>query len=102
MANMTTTSVCPYCTENIAFDHCLMNSRDSTDYVLAMHDVDEWLVPTSDSDNLAVFLDSLGAAGSVVLLERRNLHHFGRDPGAPLLKRAVFMHSAELSEDAPH
>eukprot|EP00927_Polykrikos_kofoidii_P081262 TRINITY_DN7849_c0_g7_i1.p1 TRINITY_DN7849_c0_g7~~TRINITY_DN7849_c0_g7_i1.p1 ORF type:complete len:824 (-),score=95.94 TRINITY_DN7849_c0_g7_i1:14-2485(-) len=36
---------CSYCAENIAYDHCLINSRGLVDYVVILHGLDEWLVP---------------------------------------------------------
>eukprot|EP00927_Polykrikos_kofoidii_P081260 TRINITY_DN7849_c0_g5_i1.p1 TRINITY_DN7849_c0_g5~~TRINITY_DN7849_c0_g5_i1.p1 ORF type:complete len:823 (-),score=96.12 TRINITY_DN7849_c0_g5_i1:272-2740(-) len=64
---------CAYCAENIAYDHCVINSRGLVDYVVILHGLDEWLVPLVErvtpeaSDIVAVIPPSLPSfAGSAL------------------------------------
>ncbi|CAE8601546.1 unnamed protein product, partial [Polarella glacialis] len=91
LRNLSRSSRCRYCAENIAYDHCLMSSRGLADYVLVLHGIDEWLATAPGSTlNLADHLDSLGSAGAVAFLESHFLYHLDRNVSGDLVQSGIY------------
>ncbi|CAE8711187.1 unnamed protein product [Polarella glacialis] len=82
LRNMSQTRDCPYCAESLAYDHCLINSRNRADHLLVIHGLDEWLVPAPGSGlNLGTYLDALPYFCWTMFLRQQALHHRGQGQG---------------------
>eukprot|EP00928_Gymnodinium_smaydae_P023477 TRINITY_DN19362_c0_g1_i1.p1 TRINITY_DN19362_c0_g1~~TRINITY_DN19362_c0_g1_i1.p1 ORF type:complete len:754 (+),score=163.05 TRINITY_DN19362_c0_g1_i1:74-2263(+) len=67
---------CPYCAENIAYDHCLMSARHVAKHVIVLHGWDEWLVPAPDKGtDVAALLREQEPFG-VAFLHYADMHSF--------------------------